>query len=1086
MPTLTINDQRVEVEAGTKLIRAIEKLGFKVPNLCDHKALSPYGACRLCVVELRGKSGWSSFEASCSYPARDGDNVYTETERVKRVRKISAELLLARCPDAEAIQRIAADLGVKEPRIKPKHDDCVYCGLCVRMCSERMGRSAIGFAGRGPGKELLSPFGKHNEMCWACGACNFICPVGKNISVLASAKPLIPIPNPYNLGLDSRSAAYILYPQAVPNKATIDPDNCLHLNHEVCGICKDICEAGAIDFDQQEATVELDVGAVILSPGYDNFDAGKKDELGYSRFPNVVSAIEFERILSASGPYLGEILRPSDKSHPKRIAFIQCVGSRDFERDYCSSICCMYATKEAIIAKEHAGADLACDIYFMDMRAYSKGFEEYYERAKQLGVNYIRCRPAAIEEKTETRNLVIKYLIENEKKVSREYDMVVLATGVQAPKDAEKISKVCEIDLNEYQFSATSTFHPAESSREGIYVAGPFTEPKDIPETVMQATGAASKVLSLLSEVRGSLIVEKEFPPEKEVAGQEPRIGVFVCHCGSNIAGFVNVPDVVEYVKTLPDVVYAENNLYTCSNDSQERIKEIIAAHDLNRVVVASCTPRTHEPLFRNTVREAGLNQYLFEMANIRDQCSWVHMHEPEKATLKSKDLVRMAIAKARLLEPLTTGSVPVTKSALVIGAGISGMTAALGMANAGFDAYLVEREKEIGGHSKDIHYLVGGESPRADFQALMKQVQDHERVHVFAGSTIESIEGSVGHFTSKIATNGTSREVEHGAVIVSTGAQEYQPKEYLYGQDERVLTQRELEQRLAAGSHSLSPAGKSPKTVVMIQCVGSRDEERPYCSRLCCTEAVKNALKIKELSPTTQVYVLYRDVRTYGFKESYYTKARKEGVVFLRYDTDKKPEVVKDGTGLSVQVFDQTLGIPVTIKADLVALSTGVVANADSKTIAQFLKVPLNKDGFFLEAHMKLRPIDFATDGVFLAGMAHFPKSIEESILQAQAAATRAATVLARDHIELEGNVSQVIDENCDGCAYCIDTCPYHALTLLEYMRDGAVKKTVEVTESVCKGCGCCMATCPKLGIFVRGFKLEQISAQLNAALGV
>ncbi|HJX69222.1 MAG TPA: FAD-dependent oxidoreductase, partial [Dehalococcoidia bacterium] len=879
---------------------------------------------------------------------------------------------------------------------------------------------------------------------------------------------------------------YILYPQAVPNKATIDPDHCLHLKYDVCGICKEVCEAKAIDYDQKEETIELNVGAIILSPGYENFDARGKEELGYGRFPNVVSAIEFERILSASGPYSGAVLRPSDKTHPKRIAFIQCVGSRDFDRDYCSSICCMYATKEAIIAKEHAGADLACDIFFMDMRAFSKGFEEYYERAKQLGVNYIRCRPAAIEEKPEGRNLVIKYLIENEKKVSREYDMVVLSTGVQAPKDANRISKTCEIDLNEYQFCETTTFRPAESNREGIYVAGPFTEPKDIPETVMQATGAASKVLSLLHDVRGSLIVEKEFPPEKDVVGEEPRIGVFVCHCGSNIAGFVNVPGVVEYARTLPNVVYAENNLYTCSNDSQDRIKEKIAEHNLNRLVVASCTPRTHEPLFRNTCRGAGLNQYLFEMANIRDQCSWVHMHEPEKATLKSKDLVRMAIAKARLLEPLSTGSIPISKSALVIGAGVSGMTSALGLANQGFAVYLVERDKEMGGHVRDIHYLIDGSKLREEFRALIKQVKENERIQLFTQAKIESIEGSIGRFKTRIAMNGTFREVEHGAVVVATGAKEYQPKDYLYGEDERVITQLELERRLVVIADFISSPGKGPGTVVMIQCVGSRDEERPYCSRLCCTEAVKNALKIKELSPTSHVYVLYRDVRTYGFKERYYTEARKQGVVFIRYDRDRKPEVSKNKAGLRVNVYDQTLEIPIEIAADLVVLSAGIVANEDNKTIAQFLKIPLNKDGFFLEAHMKLRPIDFATDGVFLAGMAHFPKTIGESIVQAQAASARAATVLTKDRIELEGNISHVVDENCDGCAYCIDPCPYKAITLLEYIREGAVKKTVEVNETVCKGCGCCMATCPKMGIFVKGFKLEQISAQVYAALGV
>jgi heterodisulfide reductase subunit A len=1086
MITLTINDQRVEVEEGTKLLSAIEKLGIKVPTLCYHKTLSPYGACRLCVVEVHVKDRPPSLQASCSYPVSEGMTVYTDTERVKRARKITAELLLARAPDSEIVQRTAAELGVKDTRIKKKFDDCVYCGLCVRMCNEKMGRTAIGFSGRGPRKKLEPPFSKNNEMCWTCGACNFICPVGKKVSVLTSENEPIPIPNSYNMSLDERSAVHILYPQAVPNKPSIDKENCIHMQYDACGICNEICEAEAIIYDQKEEMLELNVGAVILAPGYEIFDAKLKPDYGYGRFLNVVNALEFERILSASGPYSGKILRPSDNKEPHRIAFIQCVGSRDSERDYCSSICCMYATKEAIIAKEHAGEDLECDIFFMDLRAFSKGFEEYYQRAKELGVNYIRCRPSRIEEDPETSNLYIEYLIQGDKKVSKEYDMVILSVGVQPPKDVDKISSVFGIDLNEYKFCETSTFRPVETNREGIYVTGPFSEPKDIPETVMQASASVSRVTALLKGSKGSLITTKEFPAERDVTGEEPRIGVFVCHCGSNIAGFLSVPEVVEYAKTLPNVAYAEDNLYTCSNDTQEKIKEKIGEHSLNRVVVASCTPRTHEPLFRATLRDAGLNQYLFEMANIRDQCSWVHMHEYDKATLKAKDLVRMAVAKARLLEPLQTRSVPVNKAALVIGAGIAGMTSALELADQGFDVYLVEKEKDIGGHLRRIHYLITGTKLHDEFRSLVTRVKENNMIKLFAQAKIDTIEGSVGQFKTTLMMDGISKEIEHGVVIVATGAKEYEPKEYLYGQDEKVLTQLELEERLVAVEDFLTAPGKGLGTIVMIQCVGSRDDERPYCSRLCCTEAVKNALKIKEISPSTMVYILYRDMRTYGFREGYYTKAREQGVVFIRYDKDMKPEVSRNGRRLNVDVYDQTLGLPISIPADLVVLSTGIVPDEDSKTLAQLLKISLNKDGFLLEAHMKLRPVDFAVDGVFLAGLAHSPKRIEESIIQAQAAAARAATILSKDAIELEGNISFVVDENCDGCAYCIDTCPYSAITLIEYMWENTVKKTVEVNEAICKGCGCCMATCPKKGIFVKGFMLEQISAQVDAALGV
>jgi heterodisulfide reductase subunit A-like polyferredoxin len=854
-----------------------------------------------------------------------------------------------------------------------------------------------------------------------------------------------------------------------------------------CHICATACQANAIDYAQKAETRELKVGAIILAPGFEIFDARLKKDLGYGRFPNVLTALEFERILSASGPYSGHVCRPFDQQQPKRIAFLQCVGSREFDHDYCSSVCCMYATKEAIIAKEHLGEGLQCDIFFMDLRAFSKGFEQYYRRAQELGVRYIRSRVPKIEEVPGTRNLIVQYLGENDRKLSQEYDLVVLSVGMQPPKDVKVLAERFGLVLNAFNFCQTPTFRPAESSREGIFVAGPFAEPKDIPETVMQASAAAAQVLSLLREARGTLITPKVYPPEREVPGEEPRIGVFVCHCGTNIAGVVNVPDVVEYAKTLPNVVYAENNLYTCSNDTQDRIKEKISEHNLNRVVVASCTPRTHEPLFRNTLAEAGLNPYLFEMANIRDQCSWVHMHEPEKATQKSKDLVRMALAKARLLQPLHRQTVRIEKSALVIGGGLSGMTAALALARQGFDAYLVEKENELGGNLRHIHYVLNGEKPQDELARLREEIGQNSRIHVFTGAAIEKIEGTIGNFKTTIAADGETTEVMHGVVVVATGAEQYQPKEYLYGQDDSVITQRDLEARLASGNGFLALEGNRPaKTVVMIQCVGSRDADHPYCSRVCCADAIKNALKIKALSPETNVYVLYRDIRSYGFKESYYTKARQQGVVFVRYDEDRKPEVSRNGGGLQVTVYDQTLGMPIMISASLVVLSAGIHPHEDNRKIAQFLKVPLNSEGFFLEAHMKLRPVDFMTDGVFLCGLAHSPKSIEESILQAQAASARAASVLIQDRLELGANISQVVDESCDGCAYCVDTCPYKAITMLEYKWQGSIKKVVEANDSTCKGCGCCQATCPKKGVFIRGFTLDQIEAQIHAALGV
>jgi len=1079
MIRLTINNQEVEVPEGTNLLTAIERCGLRVPTLCYHKALTPYGACRLCVVEVHAPGRAPTVQASCSYPALEGISVFTDTERVRRARKITAELLLARCPDSEVIQRIAAEYGVHEPRIKKKYDDCVYCGLCVRMCQERMGRSAIGFTGRGPRKKLEPPFGKHNPMCWTCGACDFICPVGKKVRSLTSPNIPIPILNPYNMGLNERPAVSIYYPQAIPNKPAIDPQGCVHLKYNACGICDAVCEAKAIRYDQRDETIQLKVGAVILSPGYDIFEPKANNDLGYGRYPNVITSLQFERILSPSGPYGGMVLRPSDLQPPKRIAFIQCVGSRDYERDYCSAVCCMYATKEAIIAKEHAGEDLQCDIFFMDIRAFSKGFEAYYETARKLGVNYIRCRVPKVEEVPETKNLRITYLTDDDRKVSKEYDLVVLSVGMQPPRSVRQIAETFGVRLNQFGFCETSVFSPVETGREGIYVAGPFTEPKDIPETVSQASAAAAKVMALLGEARGSLIAPTVYPPEIDVQGQEPRVGVFVCHCGTNIASVVNVPAVVEYARTLPGVVYAENNLYTCSNDSLERIKQKIKEYGLNRVVVASCTPRTHEALFRSAVRAAGLNPYYFEMANIREHCSWVHSHEPEKATEKAKDLVRMAVAKVKLNDPLYPRPLKVCHDALVIGGGLAGMTAALALADQGFTVHLVEKEAQLGGYLRRMYYLLSGEDPQAALRRLIATVTAHPNIRVYTNAKLVEVKGSLGNFESKIAVggNGMTQEIRHGVIIVATGAETYRPTEFLYGQDDRVMLHQELEERIAAN-------GFKAKSVAFIQCVGSRNKERPYCSRTCCSETIKHALKLKELDPDAQVYVLYREMRTYGFRETYYTKARKLGVAFIRYADDRPPTVVNHNGKLSVIVRDETLGETIQLLVDHVILAAATIPRDENKELAQLLKVPLSEDKFFLEAHRKLRPLDFATDGIFLCGNAHSPLDIEEVISQALGAAARAATILSKDTIELEPTISHVVTENCDGCAYCVDPCPFKAITLVEYQVNGETKKRVEVNEAICKGCGTCMATCPKKAIYVWHFRPEQLLAEVRAAL--
>ncbi len=856
-----------------------------------------------------------------------------------------------------------------------------------------------------------------------------------------------------------------------------------------CGLCSEClqcvakCQAKAIDhLLPREEHLDLNVGAVVLAPGLEAFDPSLKPEYGYKRFPNVVTSLEFERILSPSGPYAGQVRRPSDNEAPRKIAFIQCVGSREVGRNYCSSICCMYTAKQTQIAREHQ-PDLDCTVFYIDVRAVSKGFEAYIDRAKSQGTRYVRCRPAAIKEIGGSRDLIVEYADEDGHQHREAFNLVVLGVGLCAGTNQRELAKVAAIDVDENGFCKTRSFSPLSTSRPGVFACGPFVEPMDIPDTVAGASAAASHAMSLLMDSRGTRVREKQYPPEREVAGEEPRVGVFVCHCGTNIAGVIDVEQLVRYAQTLPNVLHAERNLYTCSNDTQKRIREKIDELGLNRVVVASCTPRTHEALFRDTIREAGLNSYYFELANIRDQCSWVHMHEHERATEKAKDLLRIAVAKVRLNVPLHKRPLEVTQAALIIGGGPAGMAAALELADQGFKVKLVERDKELGGHARDQRFLLWDEEdPRLRLSQMMARVHTHPNIELFLSSTVQAVNGSLGNFSSVIARQGQERgeAVRHGVVIVATGAERCRPAECLYGQDERVVLNYDQQDLLAGGKLKTD-------SVVFIQCVGSRTPERPYCSRTCCMESIKNALRIKEQNPNSQVHVLYRDIRTYGVRERFYRRARELGVKFIRYAGGDLPTVAKHNGRLRVTTVDQMTHETLLLDADTVVLGAATVPNTGNKELAQMLKVPLTEDGFFLEAHRKLRPIDFASDGIFLCGAAHSPMGLREALAQAAGAAARAATVLSQSTILLEPTISHVIEERCDGCAYCVDPCPYHAITLVEYKdAKSDTKKRVIVDEAVCKGCGTCQATCPKGGIEVWHFRPEQLMAEIHAALNL
>ena len=749
------------------------------------------------------------------------------------------------------------------------------------------------------------------DKCIACSACSEKCPKK--------------VPNAYDSGLSKRKAVYVQYAQAVPLKYTIDAEQCIYLTRGKCKACQKFCPTGAIDFDDQPQELSLKVGAVILASGGRAFDPRIYDTYGYSKSDNIVTSLEFERILSASGPYGGHLLRPSDKTEPKKIAWLQCVGSRDNHigaRGYCSAVCCTYAVKEAILAKEHSKNGLDAAIFYIDMRTFGKDFERYYNRAKEdLGVRFIKSRITHVEPMSAEGTHLIRYVDEKGNSVGEPFDIVVLSVGLGVDDGTAALAEKLAVDLNQYQYVKTGGLDPVQTSRPGIYVCGTFQAPKDIPSSVIDASAAAGQVGSILFEARGTQTKTKETVQEINVRGEPPRVGVFVCCCGTNIAGFVDVPQVVEFAKTLPNVVYAEKNLFSCSQDTQSQISQIIRDHGLNRVVVSACTPKTHELLFQETLINAGLNKYLFEMTNIRNQCSWVHKDDMEQATQKAKDLVEMSVAKVTLHEPLDEPVMKINQAVLVIGGGVAGMIAARNLARQGYTTYLVEKDDRLGGQARYLKETWQGEKIDHFVQSLIEQVQSDENIKVLLNARIQDVDGFVGNFKTTVQTDDET-VLEHGVTIIACGAVEFKPDDYLYGVDPRVMTGLELQDKLKADR-----AFDAGRTAVFVQCVGSRIAQRPYCSKVCCTQSIKSALDLKSMYPELDIFILYRDLRSYGLREDLYREARDRGIKFIRYNNEHGLTVGTAENGLEINFTDRVLRRPMVIRSDLLILASAIVA---------------------------------------------------------------------------------------------------------------------------------------------------------------
>jgi heterodisulfide reductase subunit A len=890
-------------------------------------------------------------------------------------------------------------------------------------------------------------------------------------------------PDRFNQDISQNKAVHIYFAQAIPLVTYID-ESCLYLKEKKCGICESVCKNNAIDFTQTAEKMEVKVGAVILAPGIEAYIPKVGNEYGYGRMENVVTSMDFERLLCATGPYEGEILRASDKKHPHKIAWIQCIGSRQVNpkgvgNSYCSAVCCTYTQKQVILTKDH-DAEAECTIFHNDIRSYGKDFERFFQRTEKLpGIRFFRSYTTVVKEDPKTKNVTIRYSTPDEGVKEEKFEMVVLSVGLNPPSEAQSLADKFGIKLNEHNFCDTNPANPMETSRPGVFISGAFNGPTDIPESVFTASGASSQCGELLNYRRDKLTEEKVFPAERDVSKEEPRIGVFVCHCGANIGRIVNVPSTVEYAMTLPNVVYAQEQLFSCASNSAREITDITKEKGLNRVVIAACSPRTLEPLFRETLREAGINQYYFEMGNIREHNSWVHSKEKEDALDKAKDIIRMSVARAAHLAPLKEFDLPVNKEALVVGGGIAGMTCALSIANQGHEVHLLEKDSNLGGMARKIHQTLEGLDVQEYLGGLIKKVYAHPSIHVYTDAVILEAAGYVGNFTTRVKSERGIREIKHGAAIIATGANVYKPVEYLYGTDERVMTHLELEERIHNGDEKI----KNAKNLVMIQCVGCRNEDRNYCSRICCGESIKNALKLKELNPKMDIYILFRDVRTYGFREDYYREAANREVKFIRYEPQDKPllEAGESQEGqpiLKVTATDYVLGNKLEIEADFVALAAAIVPAEGSKEIAQLFKVSLGQDGFFQEAHVKLRPVEFAADGVYLCGMAHYPKHITETINQAYGAAGRVLTLLSHDTVVASGSVCEVNEKKCMGCGTCAAVCTYGSIE----MRKTANGMKAIVNPILCKGDGLCNAKCPTGAIQLKHFTDKGLFAQIDA----
>ena len=880
--------------------------------------------------------------------------------------------------------------------------------------------------------------------CIGCQLCEEVCPEEA--------------PDIFDKGLTKHKAIHTLYKGSLTKSYYIDKNICTE-----CGKCVEVCPTKAIDLNQKESLEKVLAKSVVITAGFSEIDPSTLTSFGYGRFKNVLTSLDFERLISRTGLHPEELKRPSDGKTPQKVALIQCVGSRDKERAYCSSACCMYAIKEARKIKQ-LSKETDVSIFYMDIRTFGKGHYRYYTDTEKMGVTFKNFRIPSVTEDSE-HNIIIKYE-ENGKIKIEKYDLIILSTGQEIKEDTKNLLDAIRVKHDEYGFITPEDFQTVRTSKSNVFAAGSIIEPKDIENSVIEAR-AAGFLASTKKWTENKSEDNEQVPIDYNIA----KFAIFICTCGGTINKFIDTKKIKESMENYPGVVLVKELDLICQDDKLKKITETIKNNGITRVIFATCSPAKYEILIRNAISRIGFNQAMLEIFPLREQVAWAYDSNGEDIAIQR---IKAIVEKMRFAVPLDTITAKGTPRAAVIGGGLTGMTAAISLSSKGVKVELIEKSEQLGGTANNLSTTLEGENVSNYIKELSTKINDDSNITVYYNSEVTGFSGSAGNFNVEINTQEDVKRLPVGAIIIATGAEEYKPTEYLYGKDKRIITQLELEKRFLDTQSEI----QNLKSIVMIQCVGSRNDEHPWCSKVCCSDAIKNALKLKEKNKDINITILYRDIMTYGKKELKYTEAREKGINFIKFTKSDEPRVTLDENGkIIVKTNDTVLSRELQFEPDLLVLSTGIVPR-NNKNLSEILGVSLDDDGFFSGSNPKFRPLESEKAGIFFAGLCRSPEGIRDATAEAIASAGMAYQFLRKTTLTQRRTISEVIERWCGGCKFCIDACPYDA----RYFDNE--KKVVKVRELDCVGCGNCVSVCPSGATKLRGSKDKQMLVMIDASI--